>query len=55
MFSRQPDTMYSSYGGNKITEAYTEEISGRNASEGIEPRNNYLKRGRQCNSDWKAT
>lgn len=55
MFSLQPNTKYSSYGGNKIAEAYTEEISDRNASEGIEPRNYPYQRGWQSSYNWKAS
>lgn len=46
--SQQSGTELHTCGGNKIREAARKEISDRNASEGIEPRNFPYQRGRRC-------
>ena len=46
--SHQSSTESHARGGNKPCEAVRREVSGYNASEGIEPRNNQRVGGRSC-------
>ncbi len=52
--SHQPGTKSRMQGGNELHEAGRREVSGFNASEGIEPRNHYRSRGRHAENTWKA-
>ena len=46
--SHQSSTESHAWGGNEPCEAGRREVSGNNASEGIEPRNNHRVGGRHC-------
>ena len=52
--SHQSSTESHTRGGNKPCEAVRREVSGYNASEGIEPRNNQRVGGRPCSCSGKT-
>ena len=52
--SHQSSTKSHAWGGNEPCEAGRREVSGYNASEGIEPRNNQRVGGRPCSCRGKT-